>query len=233
MVNSTVHLIDEIKRGTTAAKCAPVLGVVWAACNALKSITLDNKARALSVPIPMLIKFQRAVLRDVEQVTCTMKDAVRELNETVEATKPSKKEDEDDFGSADLDGLSPATRALAVPVLQLMKTGCSLATGLEKLFAPLGQGPEDIECMESALTCVRALGKEIDEVACAIYECDEDDDGLKGVVTLATAFHGTCAKLVALLLGNPILKGQPEALKRLEVTNGVLNQALAQCRIQP
>lgn len=43
VINSTVHLFDEIKRGTTSAKCAPVLGVVWSACNTMKAMTLDNK----------------------------------------------------------------------------------------------------------------------------------------------------------------------------------------------
>lgn len=175
-------------------------------------------------------------MHDVELITCTMGDAVREMTEAVEASANpgSASGVSDDFGDVDFNGLAPATRALAVPVLQLMKAGCNLASSLHKLFGPLGQGPEDIACMEVALACVRTMGKEIDDVACAIYECDEEDeDNLKGIVTLATGFHATCARLVALLQSNPSLKTQTEALKRLEVTNGVLSQALAQCHLRP
>eukprot|EP01085_Mycamoeba_gemmipara_P003691 Mycagemm_TRINITY_DN10287_c1_g1::TRINITY_DN10287_c1_g1_i1::g.3691::m.3691 type:complete len:276 gc:universal TRINITY_DN10287_c1_g1_i1:260-1087(+) len=212
VVNSTVHLVDEIIRGTTSVKCAPVLGVVWSACNNMKAITLDNK---------------KAVSNDVDLVTCTMKDAARELQEAIEASSGGKT-DEDDIGS--IDGLTPAARALAIPVLQLMKAGCNICTSLEKLFAPLTQSPADIDCMECALECVRALGSQIDDVACALYECSDDED-LQGVVTLATAFHGSCTKLVALLLSNPSLRGQAEAQKRLEVVNGVLTMALDACRV--
>lgn len=167
-------------------------------------------------------------MNDVELVTCTMKDAVRELQEAVEASSDSKT-DEDDLGS--IDGLTPAARALAIPVLQLMKAGCNLCTSLDKLFAPLTQSPADIDCMERALECVHALGSQIDDVACALYECGDEDEDLQGVVKLATTFHGSCSKLVALLLANPSLHGQVEALKRLEVVNGVLTKSLDACRV--
>ncbi len=223
VVTGVIALLNGLQqvRGTglagTKAKqaVAPLTGVVWSACAALKALPLSNKAVLLS---------------DLARSAATVRDALDELAAAVKASNSAGAsgkllEDDTDVFGDDLDDSTLETEAaqLAERFLLILKPAASLFSGLASdteagLLYHLND--EHTGLLETVVSQVRQASAAADDAACSFYAFESR----KSAHSASKDFCDIVLQLLHLLRNSPIASVK-SALQRLDLIHDLIRKA--------